>query len=78
MQVLQDPFDAVKSGDFIHVPVIMGTNKDEGNLFIYDYFSDSVSATVYELIIAAYVAEDYVDDVLELYPPIEDVRATCI
>ena len=48
----------------------MGTNKDEGNLFIYDGYDDSLSQIYYSLAVY-FLLPDYYSEVLALYPPID-------
>jgi len=72
MQVLK----ALESGDFNHVPIILGANNDEGVEFSYEVLSWLDNAEYSALLLAIFKTSAY--DVLEKYPapwdPFEDVH----
>lgn len=70
VQIIQDPFDAIRSGTFNKVPVVLGTNKNEGTAFIYGGISSSLSSLYYTAALVEYLGESYVESVLLLYPPV--------
>lgn len=85
----QQPFDALRSGEVAtSTPLLIGTVKNDGLLFVYELFPKDLGRREYERIIEATFGKDYKDEILAMYPatllernptdtrPVLDVLAT--
>ncbi|HPO15304.1 MAG TPA: carboxylesterase/lipase family protein [Candidatus Hydrogenedentes bacterium] len=65
------PLQMLRDGNFNHVPLIVGSNQDEGNLFLVseEITGNLTEETYVEMIHTSF--GEYAEDVLALYPPLE-------
>ncbi len=63
-----DPFTAFSTGQFAHVPIILGTVSQDALFFIYEAAKSNVSNADY-LLLVSYLFEFHAGKILELYPP---------
>lgn len=66
------------NGDFNNIPVIIGTNRNEGTTFVYGTYLTSMSATLYSTIVNDQIPAAYVDGVLALYPPLSVILVALV
>ncbi|KAH3732160.1 carboxylesterase family protein [Pelomyxa schiedti] len=74
-QIVGSPRQVLQSGGYSNVPVLLGTNRDEGTLFIYGQVTSTLTAAAYTLIVQQYYFPGNTDlstRALELYPPLTD------
>ncbi|EFA76380.1 cAMP-regulated D2 protein precursor [Heterostelium album PN500] len=65
------PLDAFEQGNFNHVPVILGENVDEGDVFVYPFFKLKLAKIIYNQIVNTIFrkySSEIKNQVLDLYP----------
>ncbi|KAH3758898.1 carboxylesterase family protein [Pelomyxa schiedti] len=72
-EVVDYPLSLIMAGQCTHVPTIIGTNKDEGTIFVYGMFPTSMSAYMYQLAVTQILGGDanLAQKALALYPAID-------
>jgi acetylcholinesterase/cholinesterase len=66
---LQHPLIAMQNGNFKHVPIMLGTNADEGVLFLYGVFSSPFSVIDSDAFLVAVYGFSNFNALTTLYPP---------
>ena len=64
----EQPLVAMSEGRMAAKPMISGTVKDEGQLFVYELFTSPLSESVYKLLVMGIFGKDAGKEILELYP----------
>jgi len=66
------PLSLIQQGHVAQVPVIIGTNKDEGTLFIYDTFQSPMPSTLYRYVVEQLLGgnQELIDAVFDIYPSV--------
>jgi carboxylesterase type B len=64
----EQPLTAMSEGRMAAKPMISGTVKDEGQLFVYELFPTALSETAYKLLVRGIFGKDAAKEILKLYP----------
>jgi len=64
----EQPLYAMANGDFQTLPLLSGTNGDEGQLFVYELFTKSIPKNAYTVLINTIFGTAYAKDILSYYP----------
>ena len=67
VQVIDQPLNLIISGNFAHVPVILGTVRNETTSFLYGSVTEEIGTWEYEAILFSLFGLD-MDTVFDLYP----------
>jgi len=62
------PFYGLMNGEFDNMPMLSGSVKDEGQLFVYELFPSPLSKAAYEGIIGLVFGLKYTPEILKAYP----------
>ena len=62
------PFYGMMNGEFESIPLLIGTVKDEGQLFVYELFTKPVSKAAYDAIIPVVFGLKNTPEILKAYP----------
>lgn len=64
----EQPLYALMNGRFTSVPLMSGSTRDEGQLFVYSLFTEPMSEPAYKAVLAATFGRDIYPEVIEMYP----------
>ena len=64
----EQPFTALGGGRMMQVPLISGTVKDEGQLFVFELFTKPLSKAAYEAVILGVFGRQSYKQIMSLYP----------
>jgi carboxylesterase type B len=67
-EIEEQPFTALEGGRMFQVPLISGTVKDEGQLFVYELFTKPLSKAAYEAVILGVFGSHSYKQIMALYP----------
>ena len=62
------PFEGLRTGAFDPMPMLSGTVKDEGQLFVWELFTEPLSKTAYNLAVLAVFGKENAAELLRAYP----------
>lgn len=67
-EIPEQPLYALAGGRFKSLPLMSGSTRDEGQLFVYALFTEPLSETAYKAVIRATFGEEYYKEVIDMYP----------
>ena len=67
-EIEEQPFTALGGGRMMQVPLISGTVKDEGQLFVYELFTKPLDKVAYEAVILGVFGRASYREIMALYP----------
>ena len=68
VEILQQPLDALRDGNFNPVPILGGSLLEEGILFVDELFKSSLGKEKYKLVVKNTFGKSSEDELLSLYP----------
>ena len=67
-EIPEQPLTALQNGDIQQVPMMGGSMRDEGQLFVYELFTKPLSEKAYKAIIAGVFGVDSYPEIMRKYP----------
>lgn len=68
VEILEQPLDALRNGNFNNVPILAGSLLEEGVLFVDELFKSNLSKEKYKVIVKETFGKKNEDTILSLYP----------
>mmetsp|Transcript_12225 Transcript_12225/g.18505 ORF Transcript_12225/g.18505 Transcript_12225/m.18505 type:complete len:544 (+) Transcript_12225:93-1724(+) len=62
------PIYALGRGDFEHMPLLSGSTRDEGQMFVYELFLNPLSEEAYKAVILATFGRENYKQIIDMYP----------